>query len=66
LSEGLINNLFKYLAFRHFFVHSYGFMLEEIQLDELAKNIYEVGKGHEGTKKPGEAWSLAESRWSMI
>jgi hypothetical protein len=25
------------LADRHFFVHSYGFMLEEIQLDELAK-----------------------------
>jgi hypothetical protein len=42
LSEGMINNLYKYLTFRHFFVHAYGFMLEEAQLTDLAKNIYAI------------------------
>jgi uncharacterized protein YutE (UPF0331/DUF86 family) len=42
LSEGLSDELFEYLAFRHFFVHAYGFMLDETQLEELSNNIYKV------------------------
>jgi uncharacterized protein YutE (UPF0331/DUF86 family) len=29
ISEELTNKLYKYLTFRHFFVHAYGFMLDE-------------------------------------
>ncbi len=40
ISEGLSDELYKYLTFRHFFIHSYGFMLEEKQLEGLAQNVY--------------------------
>ena len=42
ISEGLSDGLYEYLTFRHFFVHTYGFMLEEIHLEDLANNIPEV------------------------
>jgi len=39
ISEGLSNELYEYLTFRHFFIHAYGFMLDEAQLKDLANNI---------------------------
>ena len=42
ISEGLSDELYKYLTFRHFFVHAYGFMLEETHLEDLAANIPKV------------------------
>ena len=45
ISEGLSDELYKYLTFRHFFVHAYGFMLEEIHLEDLAANIPKVWSG---------------------
>jgi len=42
ISEGLSDELFEYLTFRHFFVHAYGFMLDEAQLEDLSNNIYKV------------------------
>ena len=47
VSNGLIPNelsdkLYEYLTFRHFFVHAYGFMLEELHLENLVNNIPEV------------------------
>ena len=42
ISEGLTDKLREYLAFRHFFIHGYGFMLEESSLTQLAKNAPEV------------------------
>ncbi|HIE31751.1 MAG TPA: hypothetical protein EYP67_05140 [Methanosarcinales archaeon] len=42
ISERLSDELYQYPTFRHFFVHAYGFMLEEIHLKELAGNIREV------------------------
>lgn len=38
----LSDELYEYLTFRHFFVHAYGFMLEEIPLESLVQNIPEV------------------------
>lgn len=42
ISEELSNKLYKYLTFRHFFVHAYGFMLDEKELDILSNNIPEI------------------------
>jgi uncharacterized protein YutE (UPF0331/DUF86 family) len=42
ISEELSDRLYEYLTFRHFFVHSYGFMLEDAQLENLAQNIPQV------------------------
>lgn len=42
ISEELSDSLYVYLTFRHFFVHAYGFMLEETQLKDLADNISKV------------------------
>jgi uncharacterized protein YutE (UPF0331/DUF86 family) len=39
ISSELCDKLYEYLTFRHFFVHSYGFMLEEGHLENLARNI---------------------------
>jgi uncharacterized protein YutE (UPF0331/DUF86 family) len=39
IPEELSDQLYEYLTFRHFFVHAYGFMLEEAQLEPLARNI---------------------------
>ncbi|VAX35082.1 hypothetical protein MNBD_UNCLBAC01-145 [hydrothermal vent metagenome] len=42
ISEGLLDKLYGYLSFRHYFVHGYGFMLEEEQLEELTKEVFDV------------------------
>lgn len=42
ISEQLSDRLYEYLTFRHFFVHAYGFMLEESHLKDLASNIQDV------------------------
>lgn len=42
ISEELSDQLYEYLTFRHFFIHSYGFMLEEKHLEGLATNIHDV------------------------
>jgi len=39
LSEQLADSLYEYLTFRHFFIHAYGFMLDENQLSDLAYDI---------------------------
>ena len=39
ITESLSDDLYEYLTFRHFFVHAYGFMLEEAPLEVLADNI---------------------------
>ena len=42
IPEKLSDDLYEYLTFRHFFVHAYGFMLEEAHLENLANNITRV------------------------
>lgn len=42
ISEKLSDGLYEYLTFRHFFIHGYGFMLEEEQLCDLANNIQDI------------------------
>jgi uncharacterized protein YutE (UPF0331/DUF86 family) len=42
ISERLSDELYEYLTFRHFFVHAYGFSLEESPLEELANNIPKI------------------------
>lgn len=42
IPEKLSDQLYEYLTFRHFFVHAYGFMLEEMHLEDLANNIPDV------------------------
>ena len=42
ISEELSDQLYEYLTFRHFFIHSYGFMLEEKHLEYLATNIHDI------------------------
>ena len=39
IPEELSDELYEYLTFRHFFVHAYGFMLEEAHLEHLTNNI---------------------------
>lgn len=42
ITGGLSDELYKYLTFRHYFIHAYGFMLEETHLEDLAVNIPRV------------------------
>ncbi len=42
ISDKTCDELYKYLTFRHFFVHAYGFMLEEVHMEDLMNNIPEV------------------------
>ncbi len=42
ISEKLADQLYEYLTFRHFFVHAYGFMLDEAHLEGLAKDIPDI------------------------
>lgn len=42
ISAELKSLLLDYLAFRHFFVHSYGFMLDENRLITLAERVSDV------------------------
>lgn len=39
ISLDLSDELYEYLTFRHFFVHAYGFMLEEAPLESLVDSI---------------------------
>ena len=39
ISENLSDELYEYLTFRHYFVHAYGFMLEEAPMEVLARNV---------------------------
>lgn len=39
IGEELSDKLYEYLTFRHFFIHAYGFMLEEAPLERLSDNI---------------------------
>jgi len=39
ITEGLADELLEYLAFRHFFVHGYGIMLQESPLVDLATRL---------------------------
>ncbi len=39
ISDTLSHDLYEYLSFRHYFVHAYGFMLEESHLEDLVINI---------------------------
>jgi len=42
ISDSLSDELYEYLSFRHFFVHAYGFMLEEAPLEALAQNVPKI------------------------
>ena len=42
ITESLSDELYEYLTFRHFFVHAYGFMLEEAPLDAMASTVADV------------------------
>jgi uncharacterized protein YutE (UPF0331/DUF86 family) len=42
ISAELSDELYEYLTFRHFFVHAYGFMLEEAPMESLTRNIPRV------------------------
>jgi uncharacterized protein YutE (UPF0331/DUF86 family) len=44
ISSELSEELYEYLTFRHFFVHSYGFKLEEKYLHELADKAQQIGE----------------------
>ena len=44
ISPELSRELLEYLAFRHFFTHSYGFMLDEAKLIPLAAGIASLYK----------------------
>ncbi|NIS28413.1 hypothetical protein GWN42_33150 [candidate division KSB1 bacterium] len=47
ISQNLPKALDEYLAFRHFFVHGYGVLLQEAPLQPLAENLPEVWKRSE-------------------
>jgi len=42
ITSNLCDELYEYLSFRHFFVHAYGFMLEEAHLEALAEHLPEI------------------------
>ncbi|MCK4938324.1 MAG: hypothetical protein KAR85_06950 [Methanosarcinales archaeon] len=42
ISEKTCDELYKYLTFRHFFIHAYGFMLEEVYMEDLMNDIPDV------------------------
>ncbi|MBF0509876.1 MAG: hypothetical protein HQK57_13245 [Deltaproteobacteria bacterium] len=42
ISDELLNRLDKFRGFRHFFIHAYGFMLNENELLPLAEELPEV------------------------
>jgi uncharacterized protein YutE (UPF0331/DUF86 family) len=42
ISASLAGELRDYLSFRHFFVHGYGFMLDEAKLQDLADRLPDV------------------------
>ncbi len=42
ITEITKNRLAKYLAFRHFFIHAYGFLLDEEELKLLVDDVFDV------------------------
>ena len=42
ITNGVANKIGKYLYFRHFFTHAYGFYIEEEKLKPLMDNISQV------------------------
>ncbi len=42
ISEKIADDLFEYLAFRHYFIHGYSFNLEEAPLMELSEKVFDV------------------------
>ncbi len=42
ISESTKKQLAKYLAFRHFFIHAYGFLLDEEELKSLVNDVFSV------------------------
>ncbi|MDA3885581.1 MAG: hypothetical protein PF638_08315 [Candidatus Delongbacteria bacterium] len=44
LSNELVNDLYEFLGFRHYFVHGYGFTLKEKNILELSNNAFIVWK----------------------
>lgn len=42
ITETTKKQLAKYLAFRHFFIHAYGFLLDEEELKLLTNNVFDV------------------------
>ena len=44
ISENTREELAKYLAFRHFFVHAYSFLLDESELKVLVDRIFETNR----------------------
>ena len=42
ITDKLADELREYLAFRHFFIHSYGFMLDEEHLKRLTDKVFDV------------------------
>ena len=47
ISSGLSRRLDEYRAFRHFFVHGYGIMLDKEKLMPLAENLPDLWKDFE-------------------
>lgn len=70
ISDRLSDKLYEYLTFGHFFVHAYGFMLEEMHLEPLANGISPVWANflseieHLLRKKVGKngMWNLSKNR----
>jgi uncharacterized protein YutE (UPF0331/DUF86 family) len=44
ISKETVDMLYEYLTFRHYFVHEYGFMLDEEKLQDLVENVAIVWK----------------------
>lgn len=42
ISESTKKQMAKYLAFRHFFIHAYGFLLDEEELKSLVNDVFSV------------------------
>lgn len=42
ISKSLSDKLYEYMTFRHFFIHAYGFMMDEKKLEILTDNVQEV------------------------
>jgi uncharacterized protein YutE (UPF0331/DUF86 family) len=42
ITQDTSGKLGKYLTFRHFFTHSYGFLLDEVRVESLTDDIFQV------------------------
>ena len=48
ITETIEKQLAKYLAFRHFFIHAYGFLLDGEELKSLVDNVFGVYSSFKG------------------